>query len=180
MKSKRNLTPKFRNQLKEVYGTKCRICGAENVEYHHIIPLSWGGTDDINNFLPLCYEHHMMMHGVRARKSFVKGEYSRVGRPRKIPKNYKDILGLYINCKIGRQECQNMLGMGRASKLFDTAWYKEYLEEQGIEECRNLVDVVAKNGVLVEGKLCGYIKRKGKKIENCFWSGSFFEQSVAE
>ena len=170
----REITPTLRRKLKEEYGTKCRICGAEGAEYHHIIPLSWGGTNDINNFLALCHEHHMMMHGVRAKKSLWKDSSGMTGRPRKLPENYKDILELYVNCKIGRKECQELLGMGKASKLSDAAWFKEYLEEREIKEFKNLVDTLAKKGTLREGRNCGWIRYKGKRLEGRFW------QSVVE
>lgn len=144
-----------------------------SAEYHHIIPLSWGGTNDINNFLPLCYEHHMIVHGVRARKSFVKGEYSRQGRPRKLPENYKEILNLYVNCKIGRRECKELLGISEKVALSDRGWYREYLEEKGIEKCKNAVDVVAANGVLKDGAVVGWIKYKGKRMQGCLWETNF-------
>ena len=160
-----------RETLKQVYGTRCHICGAEGVEYHHIIPLSWGGTNDINNFLALCHEHHLMVHGVRNQKGFRRGDLPHGGRHRKIPENYKEILDLFIHGRIGRDECKKKLGVSSSTALTDRVWYKEYLEELGIEVCRNLVDVIAKNGDLKFGKECGYIKYKGKaRREPIFWS----------
>lgn len=41
---------------------KCLLCGKNNdLEVHHIIPQSRGGTDDWNNVVTLCDEHHKMI-----------------------------------------------------------------------------------------------------------------------
>lgn len=42
---------------------KCAVCDAENdLVLHHIIPLALGGMNDINNLMPLCKEHHRIIH----------------------------------------------------------------------------------------------------------------------
>ncbi len=45
------------NLLKEKFdklGNKCIICGNKNITIDHIIPVSRGGTNDIDNLQPLC------------------------------------------------------------------------------------------------------------------------------
>ena len=57
---------------------KCAVCGTtKNLEHHHIIPKSDGGTDDETNFLTLCGKHHAAVHGVRLTKS--RKHYSSTG-----------------------------------------------------------------------------------------------------
>lgn len=54
----------MRNQLPKILGTVCSNCGSEeNIEYHHIKPLSLGGTNELNNIVPLCSECHSLLHG---------------------------------------------------------------------------------------------------------------------
>jgi 5-methylcytosine-specific restriction endonuclease McrA len=36
------------------YGRKCLLCGAGALEIDHIIPVSLGGTGDLDNLRPLC------------------------------------------------------------------------------------------------------------------------------
>ena len=41
----------------------CSVCGAkENLELHHILPLAMGGSNDIDNMMVLCHEHHVEIH----------------------------------------------------------------------------------------------------------------------
>jgi hypothetical protein len=45
-------------------GRRCCICGSlHNVQLHHIIPVEEGGTDDIDNAIPLCPNCHDEVHG---------------------------------------------------------------------------------------------------------------------
>jgi hypothetical protein len=46
----------------------CAVCGSsdniENLELHHFIPRSQGGSDDETNLLTLCYSCHGSVHGM--------------------------------------------------------------------------------------------------------------------
>jgi hypothetical protein len=45
-------------------GRRCCICGSlHNVQLHHIIPVEEGGTDEIDNAVPLCPNCHDEVHG---------------------------------------------------------------------------------------------------------------------
>ena len=47
----------------------CAACGAtDNLQYHHLIPRSMGGSDDERNLITLCGECHAKAHGVRANR----------------------------------------------------------------------------------------------------------------
>ena len=49
---------------KETVGKKCANCESLNgLEYHHIIPLALGGTNNLTNFVCLCSKCHGLIHG---------------------------------------------------------------------------------------------------------------------
>lgn len=134
----RNRSRKFREELKKRRGTKCFICGDEHVEYHHLIPLWMGGEDTIDNMIALCHWHHMLMHkATSTRQTPYNGKAS--GRKRKTVDGYKDILNDYLKCRIGKEECKKALGV--KGNLTDLIWFREYLEECGIADYRNNIDI---------------------------------------
>ncbi len=46
---------------------QCAACGAtDNLQYHHLIPRSLGGSDEETNLITLCGACHAKAHGVRA------------------------------------------------------------------------------------------------------------------
>lgn len=66
----------------------CAACGStSNLQYHHLIPRSRGGSDDETNLITLCGDCHAKAHGVSANwrhsdltreamaRKKVKGEY---------------------------------------------------------------------------------------------------------
>ena len=57
----------LRLRLPKLLGTKCAHCGSEDgVEYHHIRPLQYGGTNDLSNLVPLCHSCHLKAHGAKS------------------------------------------------------------------------------------------------------------------
>ena len=61
--------------MKEYLGEFCKVCGTtEKVEYHHIVPVSWGGETTIQNLVPLCRNHHMELHRLLNNARFAKTE----------------------------------------------------------------------------------------------------------
>lgn len=49
-------------------GAKCNFCDSTaGLELHHIIPRSIGGTDDPNNLITVCNDHHAILHGMKRR-----------------------------------------------------------------------------------------------------------------
>ncbi len=52
------------DELLAATGRRCCICGSlHNVQLHHIIPIEEGGTDGIDNAIPLCPNCHDEVHG---------------------------------------------------------------------------------------------------------------------
>lgn len=90
-----NLRKQFeeiRNQIWEKKPHKCVNCGAEsNLHLHHIVPLSLGGTNNIDNIVPLCEECHskvhkldMKGHSEATKKGIAKAKLngSQIGQPK--------------------------------------------------------------------------------------------------
>ena len=49
--------------MKAQCGVKCRNCGStKSIEYHHIIPLVFGGKDVLSNIVPICSDCHALIH----------------------------------------------------------------------------------------------------------------------
>jgi len=49
----------LRKKVFDRYGERCAKCGArKRVEVHHIKPVVYGGTDDLENLIPLCRKCH--------------------------------------------------------------------------------------------------------------------------
>lgn len=48
---------------KDYIGRVCVNCGStEDIEYHHIVPISLGGNDILSNICPLCHCCHAKIH----------------------------------------------------------------------------------------------------------------------
>lgn len=84
----------FQDMLKETLGTTCVNCGSnEHIHYHHIVPLINGGTNNLENIVPLCEDCHGAAHErssyklLRAGKEKAKAkEGYQEGRPKKYSK----------------------------------------------------------------------------------------------
>jgi hypothetical protein len=43
----------------------CALCGStDNLEHHHVLPKSYGGSDNEDNLLTLCSTHHVQLHNL--------------------------------------------------------------------------------------------------------------------
>lgn len=138
----------FREMIKEKLGGKCVNCGSEeNIEYHHIVPLRHGGTNNLGNIVPLCCSCHHNAHNKHIHgEAFAKArQEGRVGRKKLIEyEDAKPILHKYFNLEIGLKEAKRELGLSPKSK---STWYKladQYREEYNIpNDFRNNIDILA-------------------------------------
>lgn len=107
----------------------CANCGAtEGVEFHHIVPLSSGGTNALTNLVPLCPKCHALAHN----HEYHKKDGVKYGRPKKpAPKNYETFLDMYFAELIGRRELIDILGLENY-RITDYWWYKDYCQKHGI------------------------------------------------
>lgn len=159
----------FRKTLKEKLPKNCVNCGSNNnISYHHIVPLALGGTNNIANIVPLCDKCHKLAHGsVNIRETF---RSKTAGRKKlEAPENYKEILWRYINGEIGRKECENSLGLSKATKIQDVWYYKEFLNQNNILHHKNKVDLlVNKNKYIPKGREIAYIEFSNGKTEKIY------------
>lgn len=78
--------------LRKEKGVKCCNCqSVEDIQYHHIVPMSSGGFDIISNIAPLCTKCHALVHSKKSMASSTlikqgmakaKAEGKRIGQPK--------------------------------------------------------------------------------------------------
>ena len=136
---KRITDKEFYMHMKEVHGTKCRICGLSPVVYHHLIPLCDGGDNKDGNIIPLCKSCHKKVHGCIDRKGYT--DKGGTGRKVKRAENWQEILLLWAHSEIGTADAKSKLGISQKSHITDKKWVKEYLQSIGVEKVHNTVDV---------------------------------------
>ena len=153
--------PSFKEYLYKELGSRCCNCGStEDVEYHHVVPLANGGTNNISNIVPVCFRCHKAIHGARQSWIEMAKRSENFGRPRTI--TYEDaepILDAYIRCEIGTQETWERLGFIGSPRLAGKVVYKEYVEKHSITGHRNNIDLIKKKngGVIPKGCELGYV-----------------------
>lgn len=143
--------PSFRDKMKEELGEICVNCGSsEYIEYHHIVPLIHGGTNNITNIVPLCTDchnaaHNKHIHGEGYKKAREEGK---VGRKHK--KTYEECLPFitaYFECRIGAKELKERCGYAEGTKLSARAYIKRYKKEHNIpKDFYNHIDLLASQG----------------------------------
>lgn len=140
----------FRSNLKMIKGNTCVNCGKDDiVEYHHIVPLILGGTNNLDNIVPLCCECHDKAHtkyddlkelGIR-RSKLAGVEF---GRKRTVVLNSEtiNILHKYFNLEIGTAEAKSLLGIPVKNKSTWDRIRKEYKSIFDIpDNFRNNIDI---------------------------------------
>ena len=130
--------PSFRKKLKDKPGEVCVNCESSiNIQYHHIVPLSLGGTNNIKNIVPLCEECHSKIHnqknihwrqlqkeGIRALKERNGGKG--IGRPKiTIPAGFEEVYNNWKAREITEKVAMEQLGLKR------TTFYKLVKEYKG-------------------------------------------------
>lgn len=130
---KRKVAHKMKRDL--ALGTICCNCGKEcgdEIEYHHIVPLEWGGRDVETNVAALCADcHSMCTHG------FVHKKAEKSGRPRKVyDETLADIVFTkYINKQLSEIQARKVLGTGQHIK--EMKIFHEWCEKNNINTRMN-------------------------------------------
>ncbi|MDC0135743.1 HNH endonuclease [Sulfitobacter sp.] len=101
----------------------CQVCYSKGLtEPHHIVPISSGGPDSLNNVVELCLQCHSFAHNYRANwrkkaregiaKAKAAGRYKNAGR-----KSVIDVaeVNRLLEEGYGATEIARIMGIGRAS-----------------------------------------------------------------
>ena len=137
-------SPSFRTILKDNLGHKCINCNSDtDIEYHHIVPLSMGGTNRLSNIVPLCHRCHMAAH-YGQHISHYKKRTKKTGRKRKVnlDETTKPILWMFAKGEIGESECREKIGLSKNAHLKESIVYKEFLQENDICRIKNRIDTI--------------------------------------
>ena len=132
-------SPAFRDKRKKEFGNTCCNCGSkEKMEYHHVVPLKMGGTNNLTNIKPVCQECHCKAHNKIFRRTWNNG------RPKAIEyEEAESILDRYFNLEIGMKEAKKIMGIANGNK---TTWYrltKEYKEKHDVpKDFYNNIDLL--------------------------------------
>lgn len=65
-KTRSSISKREYNRVIEEHGSVCLECNNPYIEIHHVKFRSQGGKGNFRNLIPLCKEHHMKCHKVRA------------------------------------------------------------------------------------------------------------------
>ena len=156
--------------VKNVCGSICYNCGStENIEYHHIVPLKLGGTNNISNIAALCNRCHKAAHYGRHIRDYCNKKVS--GRPHKVPvEEINKALNDFISGIIGTKECKTRMGLSQKSHIADMSYYKRYLKEHSIKSFHNDIDmIIYRYGEVSEGDKVGEIVYFNDNIEEIYY-----------
>lgn len=148
--------------VSDKYGNRCANCGAtENIQYHHIVPLHMGGTNNPSNIIPLCTICHKKVHGASAERKYKAAQNG--GRPRMpITDEMREAIALYVDGRIDPSELKKSIGVTHID--WSDRRLRLLLDEMGIEKIRNLILIKIANGWIVEpGDCVGWVKWKDGK-----------------
>ena len=103
---------KFSHELlKELKGTICCNCGLDckdNIIFHHVVPVSIGGNDAINNIVPVCSVCHGIIHFaetkalkmqsdlIKAGLERARAEGKQIGRKKVTFQDLPENFGIYV------------------------------------------------------------------------------------
>jgi len=106
------------------------------LEFHHLIPVSEGGTDDYDNIILLCGCCHAVVHGktFNPQKPNCKTSIDY--------ESAKPILAAYFANQIGSKETKEKLHLSQKTHLSESSLYKRYKREHNITNFYNNVDLV--------------------------------------
>lgn len=138
---------RFKFKLKRELGCICANCGStEMVEYHHIVPLAFGGTNNLSNIAPLCYACHKAAHNSRHIQHFSDHSRSNDGRPSCCDdKTAFYALDLMLAGQIGNRKCKSLMNLSKRYEPRNTAAFKKWCDARGIREFKNTLDIAISN-----------------------------------
>ena len=131
------ITKSTKRKVSEFWNHRCAVCSRNDyLEFHHMLPVSKGGTDDYDNIILLCVHCHGAVHGrtITAEKPHKKTsiEYEKA----------KPILAAYFANEIGTKETKEKLNLSQKTHLSESSVYKRYKRENNITKFYNNVDLI--------------------------------------
>ena len=154
------------DDIKKILGNKCCNCGTDKaIEYHHIVPIVFGGNDISSNMVAICHSCHRAIHYGKPMTLYLNSKNA--GRKPKIP--YEEackVYDLYVNGEIGNMKAKQLLNCSARTELSTHSNFKRYKKEHGIKSVRNLIDVkaVVSEHNLKPGMVCGSIEYINGKV----------------
>ena len=165
--------PAFRKWMKGQLPQRCVYCGsAENLEYHHLVPVELGGDNRLSNIVPLCHAHHMVItHGGTVAQ--YKDGRNKGGRPRKY--SYADakvIFDDFSHGRFGTAELRKRMHISGGTHIQDLPSYKQYLKERDIKHIKSHVDMLTcKGGHVKEFDILVTIEYLDGRVEAVYQDG---------
>lgn len=127
-------TNEIRNKLLQEKGIQCCNCqkNCEDIVFHHIVPLSLGGSENFSNIVPLCNNCHNLIHHGKNNNHYTHSELIKEGMKKAkengvaigrktttiedIPSNFKnEYYPLIKNKQISITEVARQLKMSRTT-----------------------------------------------------------------
>ena len=147
--------------------TKNRICvncgSAENIIFHHVVPLCVGGTNRYENIVPLCASCHQKAHLARNLKDARRMGVIKVsgGRPKKEFSEYqKECLKQYILCRVPWSSISHQIGWTHFQRDYPVSM--EVMESLDISAFKNNLELhLVGWGVVSKGEKIGWIQKAG-------------------
>lgn len=125
-----------KRKVSEIWHNQCACCGnIDYLEYHHIKPKTKGGNDEYDNIILLCGGCHAAIHG-RAYNPQKPNCNTSIDYEAAIP-----ILEAYFANQIGAKETKEKLNLSQKTHLSESAVFKRYKREHGIDKFYNNVDL---------------------------------------
>ena len=164
---------KMRDEILDRYHNRCANCGCEDdLQIHHIVPVSIGGKDVITNLVPLCVNCHLAAHHGRDLEEYKKNT-GRQNGGRQIKVDFKDfdaIFQKYIDGKIGKTVFCKLTGYCMHVTKRNPHLAKS-MEIRGIKSFRNNIDIKGVNNPwdLKDGDIVGDIEYNDGRTEYIFY-----------
>lgn len=131
------ITKATKRKVSIFWNEKCAICeNNDYLEFHHIIPVAAGGTDEYDNIILLCACCHATIHGrtFNPQKPNCKTSIDY--------ETAKPILEAYFANQIGTKETKEKLNLSQKTHLSESSLYKRYKREHNITKFYNNVDLI--------------------------------------
>jgi len=129
----------LRQQVIEYCGTTCANCGSDReIEYHHIVPLSNGGTNQVRNFVALCSVCHLKAHGkLKYRNVWPRENAFEMEKPEGVDATIEK----FLKGELSKGDVCRAWGIRQDVTLHRIPFFRKYLEHHQVVSYKNFVDL---------------------------------------